>query len=129
MDFDSIKTAAVGAGVAAAAIAHGLMSFGRNWFSNRAQNANDRAQVDMLTHQAQRIKDLEEDNEQKDELIRQYWQTISETQARLQIIESSQKHLEEQNESLKEQVKELNTTNTNLISEIVNLRASLGVPR
>jgi len=129
IDLESFKTAAVGIGVAAAAVAHGLMSFGRSWFSNRAQNANDRAQIDMLSHQQQRIKDLEEDNEQKDELIRQYWQTITETQARLKIIESSQKHLEQQNESLKEQVQELTASNMNLIKEITNLRTSLEVPR
>ncbi|MBS0967710.1 hypothetical protein CYR40_05615 [Chimaeribacter arupi] len=115
---------------------NGWMAFSRYWISNRARNANDSQQVNMLEWQSKalleantKIDQLRDEIEERDETIRQYWKTISETQARLQIIESSQKHLEMQNDSLKEQVRELTISNMNLVKEITDLRTSLGVQR
>lgn len=122
-----------GLGSAIAVCVTGFMAFSRYWVNNRASNANDNQHIDMLERQEKYIERLERNNESlradnaaKDETIRQYWKTLTETQARLQIIETSQKHLEAQNESLKQKVSELTVSNKELISEITKLRASLG---
>ncbi|WP_034912988.1 hypothetical protein [Erwinia sp. 9145] len=130
------KETLLGLGGALSVGLNGWMAFGRYWVSNKARNANDIQQIDMLERQEQYIERLEKtntelrsDNAAKDETIRQYWKTIADTQARLQIIESSQKHLEEQNEALKHQVSELTSSNMNLVSQIAQLRTSLEVTR
>ncbi len=118
---------------ALAAGAGGWITFGRYYMSNRARNANDIQQIAMLERQAQSIERLESLNKQlrleiaeKDDVIREYWKTITETQARLQIIESSQKHLEAQNEALKREVAVLTESNKKLASEINRFIASSG---
>lgn len=130
------KEILLGLGGALSVGINGWLAFSRYWISNRAKNANDNQQIDMLDKQEKYIDRLEKtiselraDNAAKDETIRQYWKTIADTQARLQIIESSQKHLEEQNESLKAQVRELTTSNMNLVSQIAEMRNELRVSR
>lgn len=130
------KEILLGLGGALSVGINGWLAFGRYWISNRAKNANDNQQIDMLDKQEKYIERLERtnselraDNAAKDETIRQYWKTIADTQARLQIIESSQKHLEEQNESLKSQVRELTTSNMNLVAQIAEMRNELRVSR
>lgn len=130
------KEILLGLGGALSVGINGWLAFSRYWISNRAKNANDNQQIDMLDKQEKYIERLEKtnaelraDNAAKDETIRQYWKTIADTQARLQIIESSQKHLEEQNESLKAQVRELTTSNMNLVSQIAEMRNELRVSR
>ncbi|KAA5932337.1 MULTISPECIES: hypothetical protein [unclassified Pantoea] len=130
------KEILLGLGGALSVGINGWLAFSRYWISNRAKNANDNQQIDMLDKQEKYIERLEKtnselraDNAAKDETIRQYWKTIADTQARLQIIESSQKHLEEQNESLKAQVRELTTSNMNLVSQIAEMRKELRVSR
>lgn len=130
------KDVLIGFGGALSVGLNGWMAFGRYWVSSKASNANDKQQVNMLEWQSKalveantKIDQLRDEIEERDETIRQYWKTISETQARLQIIESSQKHLEMQNESLKGQVKELTISNMNLVKEITELRTSLRVTR
>ncbi len=132
MDLFSKETLS-GLGSAIAVCITGFMAFSRYWVNNRANNANDNQHIDMLERQEKYIERLERTNESlrvdnaaKDETIRQHWKALTETQARLQIIETSQKHLEAQNESLKQQVSELTVSNKELISEITKLRASLG---
>lgn len=130
------KETLLGVGGALSVALNGWMAFSRYWISSKASNANDKQQVNMLEWQSKalveannKIDQLRDEIEERDETIRQYWKTISETQARLQIIESSQKHLEQQNESLKEQVKELTISNMNMVRELTSLRSSLEVPR
>ncbi|WP_342753758.1 hypothetical protein AAGQ96_12890 [Pantoea sp. MBD-2R] len=130
------KEILLGLGGALSVGINGWLAFSRYWISNKARNANDNQQIDMLDKQEKYIERLEKtnnelraDNAAKDETIRQYWKTIADTQARLQIIESSQKHLEEQNESLKNQVKELTTSNMNLVSQIAEMRNEMRVSR
>lgn len=130
------KEILLGLGGALSVGINGWLAFSRYWISNRARNANDNQQIDMLDKQEKYIERLEKtnselraDNVAKDETIRQYWKTIADTQARLQIIESSQKHLEEQNESLKSQVRELTTSNMNLVAQIAEMRNELRVSR
>lgn len=130
------KEILLGLGGALSVGINGWLAFSRYWISNRAKNANDNQQIDMLDKQEKYIERLEKtnselraDNAAKDETIRQYWKTIADTQARLQIIESSQKHLEEQNESLKAQVRELTTSNMNLVAQIAEMRKELRVSR
>lgn len=130
------KDVLIGFGGALSVGLNGWMAFSRYWVSSKASNANDKQQVNMLEWQSKalveantKIDQLRDEIEERDETIRQYWKTISETQARLQIIESSQKHLEMQNESLKEQVKDLTISNMNLVKEITELRTSLRVTR
>ncbi|MDU6413457.1 hypothetical protein [Mixta calida] len=130
------KDVLIGFGGALSVGLNGWMAFSRYWVSSKASNANDKQQVNMLEWQSKalveantKIDQLRDEIEERDETIRQYWKTISETQARLQIIESSQKHLEMQNDSLKEQVKDLTISNMNLVKEITELRTSLRVTR
>lgn len=130
------KEILLGLGGALSVGINGWLAFSRYWISNKARNANDNQQIDMLDKQEKYIERLEKtnnelraDNAAKDETIRQYWKTIADTQARLQIIESSQKHLEEQNESLKLQVRELTASNMNLVSQIAEMRNEMRVSR
>lgn len=115
---------------------NGWMAFSRYWISSKASNANDKQQVNMLQFLSDQLREAKIENgslrdeiEERDETIRQYWKTISETDARLKIIESSQMFLEKQNEALRQQVSELTTSNMNLVKEITQLRTSLRVPR
>lgn len=128
-DYEAIKSAAIGLGAAGSIALNGWLAFGRNWTKTRASNANDIQQIDMLERQEKNIERLEKENQRLRDENREYWKTISDTQARLMIIESSQKHLEEQNESLKQQVAELTQSNMNLVTQISKLRTSLEVPR
>lgn len=130
------KETLLGLGGALSVGVNGWMAFSRYWVSNRAKNANDSAQVNMLEWQNKEKVELKEENQklrvrldEKDERLQQYWKTIVDTQAQLQIIESSMKVLEEQNQLLTEQVKELTTSNINLIREVTELRDELRVPR
>ncbi|NIY47289.1 hypothetical protein [Cedecea colo] len=130
------KETLIGMGASVSVAINGWMAFSRFWLTNKVRNENDNQHVDMLERQEKLIDRLEANNEElrkevgdKEKTIRDYWKTITETQARLQIIENSQQLLVEQNESLKNQVSDLTTSNKNLISEINQLRTSLGVPR
>lgn len=126
----------IGAGSSIATAVAGGMAFLRYWISNRAKNANDTAQVNMLQWQMDELKNTKAENkelrdeiEQRDETIRKYWAEISDTRSTLKIIQLSQKHLEDQNALLKEQVKELTQSNMELVKQITELRESLRVPR
>lgn len=134
--FDITKELFIGAGGSLAACVAGTMAFLRYWTSGRAKNANDISQINMLQWQMDELKRSKEENkqlrdeiEERDETIRKYWAEISETKTTLQIIQNSQKHLEEQNTLLKEQVKELTTSNFELVRQITDLRESLRVHR
>ncbi|MGA7507151.1 MAG: hypothetical protein WBW72_02395 [Erwinia billingiae] len=134
MAFDITKEFFIGAGGSLAAFIAGVMAFGRYWVSSRAQNANDKSQLNMLQWQMDQLKLSKEENkqlrdeiEERDETIRKYWAEISETKTTLQIIQLSQKHLEEQNTLLKEQVKELTTSNMEMVKQLIELRESLRV--
>lgn len=127
------KEALIGFGGALSVGLNGWLAFGRYWISNRARNANDNQQIDMLERQEKYIVRLEKTNEElradnaaKDETIRQYWKTIADTQATLQIIESSQERLEKENANLKQEVKELTTSNMNLMKSMNEMRESYG---
>lgn len=126
------KDVFIGLGGALSVGLNGWLAFSRYWVSSKASNANDKQQVNMLEWQSKALSDannqldqLRDDLKERDETIRQYWKTISETQAMLQIIESSQKHQELQNNSLKEQIKELTISNMNLVKEMNELRTSM----
>ncbi|MGP4141001.1 hypothetical protein [Sodalis praecaptivus] len=128
-DWTSIAT---GFGTAIATGAVGLMAFGRQLSINKTLSANDRQQVNMLEWQEKvresmqgEINLLKEEIDQKEQVIRDYWKTITETQARLQIIESSQDYLKRQNESLSKQVTTLTESNQQLTAEVVRLRAAV----
>ncbi|WP_312465730.1 hypothetical protein [Atlantibacter hermannii] len=130
------KETLLGVGGALSVGLNGWMAFSRYWISSKASNANDKQQVNMLQFLSDQLREAKIENgslrneiEERDETIRQYWKTISETDARLRIIENSQKLLEEQNEGLRQQVRELTTSNMNLVKEITELRSSLRVPR
>lgn len=130
------KETLIGLGASVSVAINGWMAFSRFWLTNKVRTENDNQHIDMLERQEKLIDRLEANNEElrkeigdKEQTIRDYWKTITETQSRLQIIEYSQKQLVEQNESLKNQVGELTTSNMNLIREINQLRTSLGVPR
>ena len=130
------KETLIGVGGALSVGLNGWMAFSRYWISSKASNANDKQQVNMLQFLSDQLREAKIENgslrdeiEERDETIRQYWKTISETDARLKIIESSQMFLEKQNEGLRQQVKELTTSNMNLVKEITELRTSLRVPR
>ncbi|MBD8241346.1 hypothetical protein [Pantoea agglomerans] len=134
MAFDITKEFFIGAGGSLAASIAGVMAFGRYWVSSRAQNANDKSQINMLQWQMDQLKLSKEENkqlrdeiEERDETIRKYWAEISETKTTLQIIQLSQKHLEEQNTLLKEQVRELTTSNMEMVKQLIELRESLRV--
>lgn len=125
-----LKEALIGAASTLAAGVSGWVAFGRYWIASRARNANDIQQIDMLERQEQYISRLEQTNQQlreeitvKDGTIREYWRTITDTQARLQIIENSQKFLERQNEALKKQVTELTIANNEMARELKKLRS------
>ncbi|WP_275553659.1 hypothetical protein [Mixta sp. Marseille-Q2659] len=127
------KEALIGFGGAVSVGLNGWLAFSRYWVSNRAKNANDNQQIDMLERQEKYIARLEKTNEElradntaKDETIRQYWKTIAETQATLQIIESSQERLERENGLLKQEVKDLTTSNMNLMKSMNEMRESYG---
>lgn len=127
------KEALIGFGGAVSVGLNGWLAFSRYWVSNRARNANDNQQIDMLERQEKYIARLEKTNEElradntaKDETIRQYWKTIAETQATLQIIESSQERLERENGLLKQEVKDLTTSNMNLMKSMNEMRESYG---
>ena len=122
IDWTSI---AVGFGSAVATGVTGILAFGRMLNSNRAENANDTQRINMLEWQSKRldeqrteIDELRSDNEKKDETIREYWKTITDLQARLQIIETSQEYLKHQNEELSNQVKLLTESNQRLEAQI-----------
>lgn len=130
------KETLLGVGGALSVGLNGWMAFSRYWISSKASNANDKQQVNMLQFLSDQLREAKIENgslrdeiEERDETIRQYWKTISETDARLKIIESSQMFLEKQNEALRQQVSELTTSNMNLVKEITQLRTSLRVPR
>lgn len=130
------KETLIGVGGALSVGLNGWMAFSRYWISSKASNANDKQQVNMLQFLSDQLREAKIENgslrdeiEERDETIRQYWKTISETDARLKIIESSQMFLEKQNEGLRQQVSELATSNMNLVKEITQLRTSLRVPR
>ncbi|MGC0983499.1 hypothetical protein WKH15_03020 [Pantoea agglomerans] len=130
------KETLIGVGGALSVGLNGWMAFSRYWISSKAINANDKQQVNMLQFLSDQLREAKIENgslrdeiEERDETIRQYWKTISETDARLKIIESSQMFLEKQNEALRQQVSELTTSNMNLVKEITQLRTSLRVPR
>ena len=130
------KETLLGVGGALSVGLNGWMAFSRYWISSKAINANDKQQVNMLQFLSDQLREAKIENgslrdeiEERDETIRQYWKTISETDARLKIIESSQMFLEKQNEALRQQVSELTTSNMNLVKEITQLRTSLRVPR
>lgn len=130
------KETLLGVGGALSVGLNGWMAFSRYWISGKAINANDKQQVNMLQFLSDQLREAKIENgslrdeiEERDETIRQYWKTISETDARLKIIESSQMFLEKQNEDLRQQVSELTTSNMNLVKEITQLRTSLRVPR
>jgi chromosome segregation ATPase len=130
------KETLLGVGGALSVGLNGWMAFSRYWISSKAINANDKQQVNMLQFLSDQLREAKIENgslrdeiEERDETIRQYWKTISETDARLKIIESSQMFLEKQNEALRQQVGELTTSNMNLVKEITQLRTSLRVPR
>lgn len=130
------KETLIGVGGALSVALNGWMAFSRYWISSKASNANDKQQVNMLQFLSDQLREAKIENgslrdeiEERDETIRQYWKTISETDARLKIIESSQMFLEKQNEGLRQQVSELATSNMNLVKEITQLRTSLRVPR
>ncbi len=108
VDWTSI---AVGFGSALASGAVGLLAFGRQLNSNKAENANDTQRINMLEWQSKRldeqrseIDELRAENEKKDETIRTYWETITDLKARLLIIEKSQEYLKQQNATLSDQV-------------------------
>lgn len=130
------KETLLGVGGALSVGLNGWMAFSRYWISSKAINANDKQQVNMLQFLSDQLREAKIENgslrdeiEERDETIRQYWKTISETDARLKIIENSQLFLEKQNEGLRQQVSELTTSNMNLVKEITQLRTSLRVPR
>lgn len=134
MAFDITKEFFIGAGGSLAASVAGVMAFMRYWTSGRAKNANDISQINMLQWQMDELKRAKDENkelrdeiEERDETIRKYWAEISETKTTLQIIQNSQRHLEEQNTLLKEQVRELTTSNFELVRQITDLRESLRV--
>lgn len=127
---------AFGAGTASLIGGLGWFLLRRILTSLNARNANDNQQVDMLERQEKyierleiRLEQLKKESADKDETIREYWATITETKATLQIIQNSQAHLEEQNSSLKDQVKELTASNMNLVKQIAGLRQAIEVPR
>ena len=126
------KEVFIGFGGALSVGLNGWLAFSRYWISSKASNANDKHQVNMLEWQNKalidanlKIDQLREDVKDRDEIIRQYWKTISETQARLQILENSQKYQDQQNGSLKDQVKELTISNMNLVKEINEVRLAM----
>lgn len=134
MAFDITKEFFIGAGGSLAASVAGVMAFMRYWTSGRAKNANDISQINMLQWQMDELKRAKDENkelrdeiEERDETIRKYLAEISETKTTLQIIQNSQRHLEEQNTLLKEQVRELTTSNFELVRQITDLRESLRV--
>ncbi|WP_213993844.1 hypothetical protein [Sodalis sp. dw_96] len=133
VDWTSI---AVGFGSAVATGAAGLLAFGRQLSSNKALSANDKQQVNMLEWQEKvresmqtEINALKVDIEEREQTIREYWKTITETQARLQIIESSQDYLKKQNEALSKQVATLTESNQHLAAEVTKLRSALEISR
>lgn len=126
------KETLLGLGGALSVGVNGWMAFSRYWISNRAKNANDSAQVNMLEWQNKEKVELKDENQklrlrldEKDERLQQHWKTIVDNQAQLQIIESSMKVLKEQNQLLTEQVKELTQSNINLTREVTQLRDEL----
>ncbi|MGG6193037.1 hypothetical protein ACQV2B_02920 [Pantoea allii] len=136
MDFDITKEFFIGAGSSLAACAAGLVAFSRYWISGKASNANDRSQINMLQFLTDQIKIFKEENkelrdeiEQRDETIRKYWAEISETKTSLRLITESQRHLEKQNAMLEAQVKELTTSNLEMLKQLTEVRESLRVPR
>jgi len=143
LDFIFNKETLATFGLTASVGLNGWMAFSRYWISNKAKNANDSAQVDMLQWQSNEKKELKEENQklrseidQKDEVIREQWKTLVDTQAELKIIKSSLNTLHEQYEAQgeqlqkqNEQIKELTTSNMNLIREVTDLRSDLRVPR
>ena len=136
MDFEITKEFFIGAGSSLAACAAGILGFSRCWISGKASNANDRSQINMLQFLTDELKaakaenkELRDEIEQRDETIRKYWAEIAETKTSLRLIQDSQRHLEEQNALLKEQVQELTASNLELMKQMVELRDSLRVER
>lgn len=134
MDFEITKEFFIGAGGSLAACVAGILGFSRYWVSGRAANANDRSQMNMLQFLTDELKSTKAENkelrdeiEQRDETIRKYWAEIGETKTSLLLIQESQRHLEEQNTLLKEQIHELTTSNIELMKQVVELRDSLRV--
>jgi len=133
MAFEFItKEFLIGAGSSLASAVAGFMAFSRFWVSNKARNANDAQQIDMLDRQERGLDRLEKENSElrsqikdRDEEIRNYFRELSVSNAKLQIIEQQLQNLKEQNELLSIQVGRLTETNKELASEVAHLRATM----
>lgn len=137
------KETLLGLGGALAVGVNGWLAFSRYWISSRAKNANDMAQVNMLSERGAERKELKDENEklrnkleEKDKLIKEQFRTLVDTQAELKIIKSSLSTLHEQYEAQgkqlleqNEQIKELTKSNINLVREVTELRSELRLPR
>jgi cell division protein FtsB len=143
LDFIFNKETMATFGLTASVGLNGWMAFSRYWISNRAKNANDMAQVNMLSERGAERKELKDENEklrdkleEKDKLIKEQFKTLVDTQAELKIIKSSLSTLHEQYEAQgkqlldqNEQIKELTKSNMNLVREVTELRSELREPR
>lgn len=126
----------IGAGSSLASAAAGIMAFSRFWVSNRAKNANDTQQIDMLDRQERSLDRLERENQQlraaiteRDDQIRKYFEELTFANGKLQIIQEQLNALKEQNERLTEQVRGLTQSNKDLQTEILHMRAAIGGTR
>ncbi|MBE5254533.1 hypothetical protein [Mixta mediterraneensis] len=126
-DYETLKSAGIGLATAGSVALNGWLAFGRYWVKTRASNANDIQQIDMLDRQEKNIERLEVDNQKLRDENRECWLTIADLKGRLQVIEATMKHMERQNEELKQQVADLTAACMNLNRE--NVRSKQEIPR
>ncbi|EPE3189194.1 hypothetical protein ACSHDV_001046 [Cronobacter sakazakii] len=126
----------IGAGSSVATALAGAMAFSRYWVSNRARNANDTQQIDMLDRQERGLDRLERENQElrkllreRDEEIRKYFEELARSNARLEVIENQLFFVKQQNDRLTEEVKNLTESNQSLAAEVTLLRAALGAQK
>ena len=133
MDWNTIVSTVFSKETAIGGIISGLFGLGgwaaigrRFWSNNNAQIANNDKWSDTLDKQANYIDRLEKaleardaEIEKKDGLLRQYYEDLAATKAKLAIIESSQAYMSRK-------IDELTAVNKSMADELSRLHAEMG---